>query len=125
MSTDPRPAPSYLPTPRLFARIAHLTQMKRVADEIRGISATDDEILRGFLAYALSDRGHSIAQSLDDPGSLELLDCKAVAGIFGVDERTVRRWAAEGHLPHSSPGSTYMFTHRDIAELRANRRRSA
>jgi len=127
VTRDLRPVGSYRPTPQLFARIAHLVQMERVAKEIEFTGNGDDaKILRGFLTYAqkgVPDCGHSMASTTEDPEDSELLDCEAVAKIFGVNQRTVRRWAED--LPRRFSGSTHVFTSDDVAELHAKHRRSA
>jgi len=49
-----------------------------------------------------------------------------VALVFGVDVRSVRRWAREGKLPYfETPGGRRRFRRQDIEKIAAKGRRTA
>lgn len=51
---------------------------------------------------------------------MSLLNTEEVAAIFGVGEKTVRKWAKEGRLTHiRTLGGNYRFKSEEVEALRA------
>lgn len=58
------------------------------------------------------------------PKTDRMLQPRQVAALYGVDSKTIRRWAMDGKLPHIiTPGGHRRFSENEILDLIAKTRK--